>query len=180
MNQGIIIYKSKYGSAKKYAHWLRDLTGFDCLEASKAAWNRADACDTILFCGGIYASGIAGLSSLKKNLPCWKDKKILVLCVGASPYEEAAFAEIRQHNMTGYLKEIPLFYGRGAWDESRMTFVDRILCGMLQKSLAKKDPDAYEPWMEALLSSAGQVCDWTDKKYLVPLLDALNSNSCSD
>ena len=174
MNKGLIIYKSKYGAVKKYARWLQEFTGFDAVEASKSAWNQADSYDSILFCGGIYASGIFGLSSLKKKIPRWKDKKILVLCVGASPYEEAAFAEIKRRNMTEHMKEIPLFYGRGAWDESKMTFMDRTLCKMLQKSVAKKDPSTWEPWMKALLGSAGQVCDWTDKTYLAPLLDALN------
>ena len=32
--------------------------------------------DTIIFCGGIYASGIAGLSFLKKNTNQLKDKEI--------------------------------------------------------------------------------------------------------
>lgn len=173
MKQGIIIYKSKYGASKKYACWLQEMTGFDLREASKDSWKLAASYETILFCGGIYASGIAGLSALKKHWTVWKGKKLLILCVGASPYDEAAFQQIRSHNLTGDLRDIPLFYGRGAWDESRMTFPDRTLCKMLQKSLAKKDPDTWEPWMKALLGSAGQVCDWTDPKYLAPLLDCL-------
>ena len=75
--------------------------------------------------------------------------------------------------MTGGLAEIPLFYGRGAWDEGGMTFKDRTLCRLLQKSVAKKDPSTYEPWMQALMCAAGQTCDWTDKAYLTPLLEFL-------
>ena len=95
------------------------------------------------------------------------------MCVGASPYDEGALKEIKARNLTGDLKEIPLFYGRGAWDESSMKFVDRTLCRLLQMSVAKKDPSTYEPWMKALMCAAGQTCDWTDKKYLTPLLDYL-------
>ena len=51
-----------------------------------------------------------------------------------------------------------------------MSFTDRTLCKMLQKSVAKKDPSAYEPWMTALMCAVGQKCDWTDKKYLEPLI----------
>ena len=65
------------------------------------------------------------------------------------------------------------FYGRGAWDESKMRFMDRTLCKMLQKSVAKKNPDKYEPWMKALMCAVGQSCDWTDEKYLLPLIDYL-------
>ena len=111
---------------------------------------------------------------MKKNIAYLKDKKTAVFCVGASPYDEKAFQELKAHNMTGGLKDIPVFYGRGAWDESRMSWKDRTLCRLLQKSLAKKDPNTYEPWMKALMSAAGQSCDWTDKKYLLPLLDCQN------
>ncbi len=173
MKKGIIIYQSKYGATKKYAQWLQDMTGFACVETPKATVNDILPYGTILLCGGIYASGIAGLSFLKKNINRFKDKKIVILCVGASPYDESAFAEIKAHNLTGELSEIPLFYGRGAWDESKMKFMDRALCKMLQKSVSKKDPDTYEPWMKALMCAAGQKCDWTNKKYLLPLLDYL-------
>ena len=110
---------------------------------------------------------------MKKNIDKLKKNKLAILCVGASPYDESAFAEIKAHNLTGDLRDIPLFYGRGAWNESKMKFMDRALCKMLQKSIAKKDPRTYEPWMKALMCAAGQNCDWTDKKYLIPLMDYL-------
>lgn len=173
MKEGIILYQSKYGAAKKYAGWLQEATRFPCMETRKADINEVSQHKTIIFCGGIYASGIAGISFLKKNINRLKDRKIVILCVGASPYDEKAFAEVIAHNLTGDLKNIPLFYGRGAWDEKRMKFMDRTVCKILQKSIAKKDPSTYEPWMEALMCAAGQSCDWTDKKYLSPLLDYL-------
>jgi len=44
---------------------------------------------------------------------------------------------------------------------------------MLQKAVAKQDPAEYEPWQKALLSAVGEKHDWTDKKYLEPLLKCL-------
>ena len=110
---------------------------------------------------------------MKKNIDKLKSKKLVILCVGASPYDEGAFLAIKEHNLTGDLRDIPLFYGRGAWNESKMKFMDRTLCKMLQKSVAQKDPNTYEPWMKALMCAVGQDCDWTDKKYLIPLMDFL-------
>ncbi len=175
MKQGIILFQSKYGATLKYARWLQEMTDFDCVETPKAAPEQVLQYETVVLCGGIYASGIAGLSFFKKNFSGLKGKKTAILCVGASPYDEAALAAVREHNLTGDLKGIPLFYGRGAWDMSRMKFIDRTLCKMLQKSVAKKDPDTYEPWMKALMSAAGQSCDWTDRKYLTPLAEFLRA-----
>lgn len=173
MKNGIVIYKSKYGATKKYADWLVEMTGYDCMEIQKVTLDVVSQYKTIVLCGGIYASGIAGLSFLKKHFRDLNGKKIAIFCVGASPYNEQAFNEIKKHNLKDELCDIPLFYGRGAWDESRMSFKDRALCKLLQKAIEKKDPNTYEPWMKALMCAAGKSCDWTDKKYLISIQNYL-------
>lgn len=178
MKQGIIVYQSKYGATKKYAGWLREMTGFECTETRSARIEEAGQYGTLVLCGGIYASGIAGLSFLKKNMGRLKGSRIILFCVGASPYDEKALDEIRARNLRGDLQGIPLFYGRGAWDENKMTFRDRTLCRLLQKAVAKKDPATYEPWMQALVDAAGKSCDWTDRKYLTPLMNYLKEKDC--
>lgn len=175
MKKGVIIYQSKYGATKKYVDWLMEITDFDCIETPKATVSQVQQYETIILCGGIYASGIAGLSFIRKNFDKLEQKKIVIFAVGASPYDEGAFNELKSHNLKDDLKEIPLFYGRGAWHEENMTFMDRTLCKMLQKSVAKKDPTTYEPWMKALMCAVGQKCDWTDKEYLKPLLEYINN-----
>lgn len=171
---GVILYKSKYGAVKKYANWLSDETGFECVETDRADIGKIKSFDTIILGGGVYASGIAGLSFLKKNIDELQGKRIIVFCAGASPYEESAFQAVIEHNMKDKLKGIPCYYCRGAWDMNAMSFKDRTLCKMLRKAVAKKDPSTYEPWMKALMEAGDGVCDWTDKKYLTPILEALD------
>ena len=156
---GVILYQSKYGATKKYADWLSEQTGFVCIETKKARVNEILNYDVIVLGGGIYASGIAGLSFLKKNIGVLKGKKIVVFCCGASPYEEKDFKEIVEHNMKGELSEIPCFYCRGAWDMDAMSFKDRTLCNMLRKVVSKKNPDEYENWEKALMAAGESQCD---------------------
>lgn len=170
MKQGIILYRSKYGATKKYADWICEATGFDTIETVKADIRQVEQYRTVILCGGIYASGIAGISFFRKNYDRLKEKKLAVFCVGASPYDDAALEGIKAHNLKDDLKNIPVFYGRGAWDQANMSFADRTLCKMLQKAVAKKAPKDYEPWEKALMCADGKVCDWTDKKNLEPLL----------
>nr|WP_296263813.1 flavodoxin domain-containing protein [uncultured Merdimonas sp.] len=174
MGSGIIIYQSKYGATKKYVDWLQEKTGFEAVETKKARPDMISGKETVILCGGIYASGIAGISFLRKNRQALQGKKTAIFCVGASPYDGKAMEEIKAHNLKEDLKDIPVFYGRGAWNESAMTFPDRTMCKMLQKSVAKKDPSTYEPWMKALMCAVGEECDWTDPEYLEPLLKYLN------
>ena len=114
---GIILYQSKYGATKKYTLWLSEKTGFPCVETRQARLSDVREYDTILLGGGIYASGIAGLSFLKKNINDLRGRKIIVFCVGASPYEEKANREIVARNMKDGLSGIPCFFAgaHGTW-----------------------------------------------------------------
>lgn len=81
---GVILYQSKYGATKRYAEWLSEETGFQCIETKKADINEIISYDSIILGGGIYASGIAGLPFLKKNINKLTDKKdycILLRCI---------------------------------------------------------------------------------------------------
>lgn len=176
MSKGIILYQSKYGATKKYAQWLQEETGFDLMETKAANVRQVSGYETIILGGGVYASGIAGLSFLKKNMDKLTNKKILVFCVGASPYDVEAIEQIKKLHFKDGLRNVPLVYCRGAWDEDAMTFKDRTLCKMLQKAVGKKDPATYEIWERALMGAVGQKCDWTDKKYLEPVIKFLQKD----
>ena len=178
--KGIILYQSKYGATKKYADWLAEATGYDCMETKKANLASVQNYDVIILGGGVYASGIAGFSFLKKHLGALSGKKLAVFAVGASPYDEKAIGQIRELHFKDALRSVPLFYCRGAWDEESMSFGHRTLCKMLQKAVAKQDPATFEPWQTALLGAVGQKCDWTDKAYLAPLLDYINGKDAGN
>ncbi len=171
--KGIILYSSKYGATKRYAEWLAEETGFDCIETKKAKIDEVKQYDTIILGGGIYASGIAGLSFLKKNIGQLQGKKVIIFCDGASPYDEKAFQKIVAYNLKDALAGLPCFYCRGGWDMDAMNLVDRNLCKMLQKAVAKKKPEDCEVWEMALLEAGDQKHDWTDRSYLAPILEAV-------
>ena len=168
--KGIIIYKSKYGSTKKYAEWLKEATGFEMVEADKAKIDEAARCDTIIFGGGIYAGGIAGVNFLKKNIAKLKGKKIVAFCCGASPFDAGFFNALKERNFSGDLSGIPHYYCRGGYDLASMHFMDKTLCKLLGKSVAKKDPAEREVWETALVDSAGAAHDWTDRAFIDPII----------
>lgn len=33
---GVILYQSKYGATKKYADWISEETGFECIETKRS------------------------------------------------------------------------------------------------------------------------------------------------
>ncbi|MGI5997438.1 MAG: flavodoxin domain-containing protein [Lutispora sp.] len=176
MRNTVVIYQSKYGSTKKYAQWLAEELSSDLIETKKASIEQIKKYDVIILGGGIYATGIAGISFLKKHYEKLKNKKVIVFAVGASPYDEKAIRALREHNLKMELSGIPLFYCRGAWNEEIMSWKDKTLCNLLKKAVAKKDPDTYEPWEAALMQAVGQSCDWTDKKNIKEIVEYVKMN----
>ena len=45
---------------------------------------------------------------------------------------------------------------------------------LLRRSILKKDPNELEIWEKVLLSAGNEKCDWIDKKYLKPVLEAID------
>ena len=177
MRKGLIAYQSKYGATKKYVDMLREELPCGVCATGECGKMAPEGYDWLILAGGIYAGGIAGLNRLIKKYRRPPHQRLAVFCVGASPFDEKALAEIKARNLRGDFQDVPVFYGRGAWDEGKMSWKDHALCGLLRKAVARKDAASGEPWMSALLLSAGKACDWTDKKYLLPLLEFNNAGS---
>lgn len=165
MTETLIVYRSKYGATKRYAEMLAARTGADLRENRDLCAGDFAAYDTVLFFCAVYASGLSGLQALTKNRTALAGKRVAVFAVGASPYDENALAELKTRSG---LAEVPLFYGRGAWNETQMSFKDRTLCKLLQRSLAKQDPATFAPWQQALMEAQGKVCDWVDASCFEP------------
>ena len=175
MSKIVVMYKSKYGATKKYAEWLSDELSCDLIETKKADINKIKEYDTIILGGGIYATGIAGISFLKKNYKKLKDKKIAVFAVGASPYNHSAFKVLKEYNLKDTLSDLTCFYCRGSWNEEKMSWKDKTLCKLLKKFVTKKDPADYEPWEEALMEAMGSQVDWTDKENIKPIIEFIKT-----
>jgi len=74
------------------------------------------------------------------------------------------------------MSNIPLFYCRGAFDFDNMSLKDRVLCNLLKKVVSKKDPSKYKIWEKALMEAFDSKNDWTDEKYIKPIIDYINQS----
>lgn len=176
MSSRVVIYQSKYGATKKYAEWLAEELSCDLVETKKVTIEQIEKYDVVILGGGIYATGIAGISFLKKHHERLKNKKIIVFAVGASPYDEKAMIVLKERNFNAEFSHIPCFYCRGAWNEESMSWKDRTLCNLLKKAVAKKDLATYEPWETALMQAIGSNYDWTDKENIKQIVEYVRMN----
>ncbi len=168
----IVIYNSQTGFTKRYAEWIAEATGADCLELPDAKKKDLTAYEAIIFGGFACAGSISKLSWFKNNIDKWTDKKLIVFCVGASPIENPEIEPALKRNFTeSELKKVSIFYCPGGFNYEKMSAPSKLAMKMFIKALkAKKDKTEKEQEMIKMISSS---YDISDKKYIEPILECL-------
>ena len=101
MSETIVLYSSRYGAARQYAHMAAEELGRgarDVKDVKSAASRDIMNADRIILCGGIYAGGLSGVSWMRKNSAALAGKKVVLFAVGASPWDEKAVEQLRERS----------------------------------------------------------------------------------
>ncbi len=169
----IVIYHSQTGFTKRYAEWIAEAAGADCLELSAAKKKDLSPYEAIIFGSWACAGSISKIGWFKGNIDRWADKKLIAFCVGASPIDnpeiETALTRIFDESEQ---KRVKIFYCPGGFNYEKMSAPSKLMMKMFIKSLkAKKDKTEEEQAMIKMISSS---YDISDKKYTEPILQCLN------
>ncbi len=169
----IVIYHSQTGFTKRYAEWIAEAAGADCLELSAAKKKDLSPYEAIIFGSWACAGSISKIGWFKGNIDRWADKKLIAFCVGASPIDnpeiETALTRIFDESEQ---QRVKIFYCPGGFNYEKMSAPSKLMMKMFIKSLkAKKDKTEEEQAMIKMISSS---YDISDKKYTEPILQCLN------
>lgn len=168
----IVIYTSQTGFTKRYAEWIAEAAGADCLELSAAKKKDFTAYEAIIFGGWACAGNISKISWLKGNIDNWADKKLIAFFVGASPIDNPEIkVALNQIFKESERKKVETFYCPGGLNYEKMSTPSKLMMKMFIKTLkAKKDKTEKEQVMLKMISSS---YDISDKKYIEPILQCL-------
>jgi menaquinone-dependent protoporphyrinogen IX oxidase len=177
VNKTAVIYKSKYGSTKKYAEWIASELKSILFECSQIKPEDLLQYDTIIFGGGLYASGINGISLITKNFQTIKNKNIIVFTVGlAATEDKEIFKPIIEKNCTQELRnKIKFFHLRGGIDYKKLNFIHKPMMAMLKTMVSKKKPEEMTDEDRMMLDTYGEKVDFTDKNTIEPLISYIKN-----
>lgn len=170
----VVIYNSQTGFTKRYAQWIAEAAGADCLTLSEAKKNSLSEYETIVFGSWACAGGISKLGWFKSNMDNWPDKKLIVFCVGGSPMDSPEIDLALNRNFSESERgKVSVFYCPGGFNYEKMSAPSKLMMKMFIKSLkAKRDKTRNEEEMIKMISSS---YDISDKKYVEPILKCINS-----
>ena len=170
----IVIYNSQTGFTERYAKWIAEAAGADCMALSEAKKRDLSTYEAIVFGGWACAGGINKLSWFKGNLGRWAGRKLIVFCVGASPMDSPDIAPALRRAFTdSEWANVKAFYCPGGLNYEKMSLSSRLMMKMLLKTLeAKKDKTAADREMIRMISAS---YDISDRKYIQPILECLRN-----
>ena len=168
----IVIYNSQTGFTKRYAEWIAEAAGADCLPLSEAKKKNLAEYEAIVFGGWACAGGISKLAWFKSNMDKWTDKKLIVFCVGGGPIENPEIMPaLKQNFKESELKRVHICYCPGGFCYEKMSASSKLMMKMFVKALkAKKNKTEAEQGMVKMISTS---YDISDKKYVEPILECL-------
>lgn len=168
----IIIYYSKTGFSQRYAAWLAEALNCPCIPYTSRSHTDYTPYDTIIYGGGFRAGTINGIKWFRRQMPHWKEKKLIVFATGAMPFGAPVIADSLRQNFTPEeFEKVKSFYLPGGLDYEKMGPGDRLMVKAFCKMLAaKKDPTGVE---RAMAESIRHSHDDSGPEYLKPLLEYL-------
>ncbi|MBO5743519.1 MAG: flavodoxin [Clostridia bacterium] len=170
--KAVVIYKSKYGSTKKYGQWIANELGCDLFDAKDIKIENLKDYDTVIYGGGLYAEVIAGVSLLTKSINMLEGKKLIVYTTGITPIDCREYYDemVIQKNFKGDLKDkIKVFNFPGKMLLKELSLVHRTALKTLKKIMAgKENPTDMEKMLIDLCDANG---DFSDKALIYELTE---------
>lgn len=171
-----VIYKSKYGSAERYAKWIAEDLGADLFRTEEMDATKLSDYDVVVYCGSVYAGMIRGFKFIKKFFAYFDDRKLIVVAVGATGQNDESIEMTKVNNFTSTMKRsenVDVFLLRGSLDYDKMGFFDRLLTKMAfsEGNRKKASKDQSQPVDTKVKFTYGTKLDLTDRRNIAPIVE---------
>ena len=97
MEKILIVYESRYGATRQYAQAIGRALGCPVYPRKKLPAGQLESCSVLVYGGGLYAGGVAGIHTLKQAMERYPQKNfVLFTCGVADPALPETVATIRR------------------------------------------------------------------------------------
>ena len=163
MKKQLIIYGSLYGSAKRYAEKLAELTGIEAIDY-KNVENISDY-DRIIYLGALYAGGVTGLKKTASKMS--PEQELIIATIGlADPTDHTNTNNIKQNIKkqipATFYDESKMFHLRGAIDYKKLGLKHRVMMSLLVSKVKKMPESEQNAETRAMMATYGKQVDFVD------------------
>jgi len=172
MKKIAVIYKSVYGTTKRYAEWIAEGLGAQLFNASEIKPAQLLDYDVVIYGGGLYAGGIIGSKLVSKN----PVNSLVLFTVGLATPQTTDYSEILQKNFTPeQLKKMKVFHFQGGMDYKKLNILHRAMMAIMKKETENTPVDKRSGEDRIFLEAYGGTMDFTDKNAIKPLVEYVSA-----
>jgi menaquinone-dependent protoporphyrinogen IX oxidase len=168
--KSIIIYGSQYGTTKRYAEHLSEMTEIEAVAFKEA--KGIDKYDRVIFMGALYAGSVLGL---KKTVSKMSSKQELVIVtVGLVDPTDSENIDYIRHSIkeripADFYDETRIFHLQGAIDYSHLSLKHRMMMAVIHSKLSKMPEKKLNAESKTILATYGKKEDFVDFESLEKL-----------
>lgn len=170
MKNTVIIYGSQYGTTKRCAEYLSEMTGIEAVAFKEA--KDIDKYDRVIFMGALYAGSVLGL---KKTVSKMSPKQELVIVtVGLVDPNDPENIDYIRHSIKERIPadlydETRILHLQGAIDYSHLSLKHRMMMAVIHSKLSKMPEEKLNTEAKTILATYGKKEDFVDFKSLEKL-----------
>lgn len=173
--KSIVLYKSKYGSTKKYAEWISQALNCEQEEFGKLSIESLKNYDNIICGQGIYAGNFSVAKDLAKIIERYPNKNYVFFSVSISDpkleKDKNNLMESVNKSFGNNRDEIKVFLLRGDYYFSKMSIKDKLMMWMLVKYLKRKPESEKTNEDRYLIEKYKQSIEFSNQGEIVDLVD---------
>ena len=163
----IIIYGSLYGSTKRYAEQLSEITGIETVSFKDA--KDIAKYDRIIYMGALFAGSVLGLRKTASRMSV--GQKLTIITVGMVDPDDSENIEyirrsIKNRVPSHLYDETQIYHLRGAIDYSKLTLKHRMMLSVIHWKISKMPEEKLNVESKTILSIYGKKLDCVDFKSL--------------
>lgn len=175
MKKTIVVYQSKTGFSKSYAHWIAN--ALSCRSVPYKEWKKSNSHDEdiIIYGAGVYAGQIHGLNDFRKTVSRLSGKQCIYFATGVAANDSEKVKALAVACFSDAENNASLFfYFQGGLNYEDMGFWDRSLMKLVSRVMTKQR-EAEGP--ETRIPDATRSFDYSSEAFVQPLVDKVRSMS---
>lgn len=169
----LVIYTSQTGFTKRYAEWISEELNadiYDLKDVKKKTNDFFETYEAIIYAGWCMAGMVVKVKWFFERAAHWKNKKLSIVAVGASPNENPEVDEFLNNLLTDEQRPlIKAFYCQGGINYDKMKFPSRTAMKMFANSLKNNKKSSEDDRKKGEMISKSY--DISDKRFIDPVVD---------
>jgi len=170
MSKIVVVYKSKYGTTKRYAEWVAEALGAPLFESAEIKSSQLNDYDVVVYGGGLYAGIVDGAKLVTENF----SKTLVLFTVGLFDPKVTDYAPILAKTFKPE-QNVKAFHFRGGIDYTKLNFLHKGMMAFVKREADNKRPDQRTSNDASIIETYNKEVDFSDKATIEPLVEYVKS-----